>query len=148
MSAVPTTTDFDVALAFVLRAEGGYVNNPADPGGATNMGITQRTYDEWRLSQGQGTADVINIGIAEAREIYFERYWPITAGLKWPCNLVAFDAAVNHGPALAQKIIDAGADLGADGMVAVRRYIYARLNKPEFFQGWMNRLAALRRLYR
>ena len=39
---------FERALTFVLRWEGGYVDHPADPGGATNYGVTQRTYDAWR----------------------------------------------------------------------------------------------------
>lgn len=39
---------FEPALAFVLRWEGGFVDNPADPGGRTNKGITQKVYDAWR----------------------------------------------------------------------------------------------------
>ena len=38
---------FDACLAFTLREEGGYVDDPADPGGATNMGITLATYRQW-----------------------------------------------------------------------------------------------------
>jgi lysozyme family protein len=38
---------FGIWLAFTLRQEGGYVDDPADPGGATNMGITLATYREW-----------------------------------------------------------------------------------------------------
>ena len=42
---------FVAALPFVLRWEGGFVNHPKDPGGATNKGITQAVYDNWRRSQ-------------------------------------------------------------------------------------------------
>jgi len=38
---------FDICLAFTLRQDGGYVDDPADPGGATNMGIILATYREW-----------------------------------------------------------------------------------------------------
>ena len=38
---------FSICVAFTLNSEGGYVNNPADPGGATNLGITLTTYREW-----------------------------------------------------------------------------------------------------
>ena len=43
---------FKKALAFVLKWEGGYVNNPYDKGGATNKGITQNTYNAWLKSCG------------------------------------------------------------------------------------------------
>ena len=39
--------NFDACLAFTLKEEGGYSDNPADPGGATNMGITLATYRQW-----------------------------------------------------------------------------------------------------
>jgi lysozyme family protein len=41
------TDRFDICLAFTLKTEGGYVDNPADPGGATNMGITLATLRQW-----------------------------------------------------------------------------------------------------
>ena len=39
--------NFERCLALVLRSEGGYVNNPADPGGMTNLGVTKNTYEAW-----------------------------------------------------------------------------------------------------
>ncbi|WP_274853201.1 glycosyl hydrolase 108 family protein [Sinorhizobium meliloti] len=45
------TSSFKAALARVLVHEGGYVNHPRDPGGATNQGIIQRTYDAYRRSK-------------------------------------------------------------------------------------------------
>ena len=48
-------TRFDECLPLVLVHEGGYVNHPKDPGGATNKGITQRTYDAWCKRQGYHT---------------------------------------------------------------------------------------------
>ena len=61
---------FDTALAFALRWEGGYVNHPADPGGATNKGVTQRAYDAWRVRRGQTKRDVRAITGAEVHAIY------------------------------------------------------------------------------
>ena len=43
---------FTASMPFILRWEGGYVNHPADPGGATNKGVTQKVYDDWRERQG------------------------------------------------------------------------------------------------
>ena len=45
---------FAAALPFVLRWEGGYVNHPKDPGGATNKGVTQRVYDRVAARPGAG----------------------------------------------------------------------------------------------
>lgn len=42
---------YSAALRQILKFEGGYVDDPVDPGGATNFGITQRTYDSWRRRQ-------------------------------------------------------------------------------------------------
>jgi lysozyme family protein len=47
-----TATNFPQSLSYVLENEGGYVNHPADPGGATNKGVTQAVYDDWRAARG------------------------------------------------------------------------------------------------
>jgi lysozyme family protein len=51
-------TPFGRALAFVLKVEGGYTNDPEDRGGATNKGILQRVYDIYRKAEGLRSADV------------------------------------------------------------------------------------------
>lgn len=66
---------FKKALQFVLKWEGGYVDNPNDKGGATNKGITQNTYNAWLKSNGKATKDVKNITQAEVEEIYRKNYW-------------------------------------------------------------------------
>ena len=38
---------FDICVTFTPREEGGYVDDPSDPGGATNMGVTLATYRQW-----------------------------------------------------------------------------------------------------
>ncbi len=39
--------NFKECLALVLKSEGGYVNNPQDPGGMTNLGVTKRVWEEY-----------------------------------------------------------------------------------------------------
>ena len=39
--------NFEAALAAVLHHEGGFVNHPSDPGGATNLGCTKTVWEEW-----------------------------------------------------------------------------------------------------
>ena len=58
--------NFERALEFVFPSEGGYVNNKYDRGGATNMGITQNTYDAYRQRQGLQSEDVRYITRGEA----------------------------------------------------------------------------------
>ena len=66
---------FQASLPFILRWEGGYVNHPADPGGATNKGVTQRVYDDWRVRRGMPARDVRQITDGEVHAIYEAGYW-------------------------------------------------------------------------
>lgn len=98
---------FERALDFVLRWEGGFVNDPDDPGGATNMGVTQATYDRWRDKMGRHWADVRQITHEEVRQIYFEDYWTPVVRPRWPGRIatVLFDTAINMGPRRGIKIL-------------------------------------------
>ena len=68
------SNEFEQALKFVLEREGGYVNNPNDPGGATNKGITQSTYYNWLKAKGLPNKSVKLITDAEVKEIYYKNY--------------------------------------------------------------------------
>ncbi len=91
---------FRAALARVLVHEGGYVNHPRDPGGATNQGITQRTYGAYRRSKGAPLRSVRQMAAAERDAIYRRQYWDPTKADKLPVGVdyVVFDGAVNSGP--------------------------------------------------
>ena len=93
--------EFSDALKFVLRWEGGYTNHPKDPGGATNKGITQKVYDDYRTSKKHPKVNVKFILDYEVKEIYETKYWNLVRSkwLKAPLGLVMFDTAVNFGPA-------------------------------------------------
>jgi lysozyme family protein len=111
-------SSFDRALPFVLRMEGGYSNHPSDPGGATNKGITQKTYDEWTEGRGGGTRSVREITDAEVYAIYKTRYWDAARcdALPWPLALCHFDAAVNHGVRNAIKLLQRALGVDDDGI--------------------------------
>lgn len=87
------------ALQFTLKWEGGYTNHPKDPGGATNFGIIQSRYDEYRKFKGIPLRPVKNITVAEYTEIYDKYYWdPVRAQyLDGTLGLALFDTAVNMG---------------------------------------------------
>jgi lysozyme family protein len=100
-------TDFERALAITLRSEGGYSNNPSDPGGATQFGVTQATFWHYLSDKGQPMRDVRTITGAELRDIYKSRYWdPVTQGRTWPLNAVLFDCAVNSGVGTALWMLE------------------------------------------
>lgn len=111
-------TDFARALPFILRAEGGYANDPDDPGGATNYGITQRAYTRWLERVGMESADVRDITPAEVAAIYERDYWLAARcdRMPWPLALIHFDAAVNTGVGPAIRQLQRALGLKDDGI--------------------------------
>ena len=163
---------FDTCLAFTLRAEGGYVDDPADPGGATNMGITLATFRQWSDDAELGPAQVQDMTERTARAIYRSLYWnPLRAdALPAGVDLSVFDMGVNAGiwgsARLLQRAIGFTGDevdgcigpetLGAAATcdprslvndLADRQAAYYRslAEFPTFGAGWLNRTDARRR---
>ncbi len=91
------------AFAFAQRWEGGYVNHPNDHGGATNLGVTQRVYDQYRLDNGQSRQSVREVTKQEAQAIYAQGYWNQVKGnqLSPLTSISLADFAYNSGPARA-----------------------------------------------
>jgi len=90
---------FEICVAFTLRQEGGYTDDPADPGGATNMGITLATYREWSDDPHLGAAQVRDMTLKTARAIYRALYWNRLRADALPpgVDLSVFDMGVNAG---------------------------------------------------
>ena len=112
-------TPFQRALAFVLKVEGGYTNDPVDRGGATNKGILQRVYDIYRKAEGLRPADVRHILNIEVEEIYRDAYWleGDCDRLPWPVSLVHFDACVNTGVTQAARFLQRSVGAEPDGRI-------------------------------
>jgi len=113
--------NFEYAIEIVLKHEGGLVNNPADPGGLTNFGISQRSYPN---------VDIMRLTVEKASDIYFKDYW-----LKGRYNQIAhkelsakvFDSAVNMGNRQANKLIQraclaAGKNIVVDGALGRKSF--------------------------
>ncbi len=118
--AVNISTDrFQRAFALLSVHEGGYVNHPKDPGGATNKGVTQRTYDAYRERIGQSPRDVRQITDAEVETIYRNQYWNAVRADDLPRGVAycVFDAAVNSGPGQAVKWLQRVIGVKVDGVV-------------------------------
>lgn len=118
------------ALDLMFGHEGGYVNNPKDPGGATKYGITHRTLAAHRGVVSVTPAQVKALSKEEATEIYRRSYWVQSGGDLLPVGIdyMAFDYGVNSGPAQAikslQRIIGVTADgiVGGQTVAAVKAY--------------------------
>jgi lysozyme family protein len=111
-------TNFEAALAIVLRHEGGYADHPDDPGGATNLGITIGTLAVWRGTS-VTRADVKALTREEASAIYRARYWASVRGDALPSglDLAVFDLAVNSGPSRAIRLLQGVLGVPVDGRI-------------------------------
>ena len=111
-----------VCLAQILKHEGGYADHPADPGGATNMGITHKTLARWRGVEpwwDLPKAEVAALTRTEASAIYKALYWERCKAGALPAgvDLAVFDYAVNSGPDRAVKTLQALVGVVRDGFV-------------------------------
>jgi len=90
--------DFDKAIEVILKHEGGYVNDPVDPGGETNMGISKKAYPYLNIKE---------LTKKDAKDIYFKDYWLKGKVSKVPeeLRMIYFDMVVNMGRARAVKIL-------------------------------------------
>ncbi|HLO78113.1 MAG TPA: glycosyl hydrolase 108 family protein, partial [Magnetospirillum sp.] len=112
--------DLDSMLNDILAREGGFVNNPADHGGATNYGITQATLSAW-LGRSATIDDVRNLGADTAKAIYRRTYFigPHLDQLPELIQPVMLDAAVNSGPGQAVKWLQTVLNANGHGPLAV-----------------------------
>lgn len=111
--------EFSRSLSKVLVHEGGYVNHPQDPGGATNRGVTQRVYDDYRRAAGLPSKTVRDISAPEVENIYRGKYWNLIKGDRLPAGVsyVVFDGAVNSGVAQSAKWLQRALGIAADGVI-------------------------------
>jgi len=135
---------FDKAIDFVLSIEGGYVNDPSDPGGETKYGISKRAYP---------TLDIQNLTESAAKEIYKRDYWDKLDcdNLFYSFDIVAFDTAVNMGVEATKKLIEENHTWQDLMLARIDRYIeISRKNATlqKFFRGWIIRCSKLSKLAR
>jgi lysozyme family protein len=141
--------NFQQALEKVLKHEGGFVNHPADPGGATNKGITLATYR--RYIKKKGTVDDLKaLTTEQAGKVYKAQYWDKVRGDDLPSGLdyAVFDFAVNSGPSKAVKELQKALGVTQDGIIGPITLEAARAANTKFLIDRLcdNRLAFLKRL--
>ncbi len=125
------TSDDDVfapALAHVLEMEGGFSDDPHDPGGPTNKGITLAVYARFKgvtvdaTSRARLAGELKRIPDDTVRTIYWQRYWQPAkcAAMPGALALFHFDAAVNHGVAGAARLLQTALGVESDGVIGPR----------------------------
>lgn len=114
-----SVANFVPSLALVLVHEGGFVNDSRDPGGATNKGVTQAVYDDWRVRHGLAKQTVRAIGTDEVEAIYKHGYWDVVKGDQLPTGVdyCTFDLAVNSGVNRAARYLQRTAGVAEDGQI-------------------------------
>lgn len=148
--------DFNVAFERLLKHEGGLVDNPADPGGLTKFGISQRSYPN---------VDIRNLTLEQAKAIYRKDFWTKVHADKLPDGVVwqLFDFAVSSGIETAIRLYQRALGVADDGhfgpvslqaslqlgesdqiqrLLAERIDFICRLSTfSKFGKGWLKRVA-------
>lgn len=137
--------NFDLSLHWVLDHEGGYVDDPKDPGGRTNLGVTQRTLAMflWRDVTEQEMRDLT---VADVTPIYKKMYWDKVSGDTLPAGVdhAIFDFAVNAGVGTAVKRLQRIVGVEADGLLGPKTLAAVSENTPEHV---IEELYKLRKVY-
>ncbi len=132
---------FNEALGHILVYEGGYVDHPLDPGGATNFGITQNTLSRFRKKR-VSKRDVRTITNKEVEEIYHKMYWKACSCHKLPeaIAFAVFDCGVNQGVSRAIQFLQKAVGTKVDGIIGpITLSAVKRSNRLELLNEFMAR---------
>jgi lysozyme family protein len=121
--------NFDASFDLVMKHEGGFVNNPKDPGGMTNLGVTRKAWEDY-VGHAVDELTMRSLDIKQVKPFYKKRYWDVIKGdeLQIGLDYCCFDLAVNSGTGRAAKFLQLAAGISADGaigpltMIAVNRH--------------------------
>lgn len=122
---------FDQAFDVLIGHEGGYVNNPADPGGETKFGISKRAYPD---------LDIANLTLEQAKAIYKRDYWDRAQCETLPhdVSFQLFDTAVNSGIGQAIRFLQRAVGVADDGIVGPLTINAVKRMEPELIAARFN----------
>lgn len=154
--------NFDLAFDALLGHEGGFTDNPRDPGGATRWGITER------VARTNGyTGSMRDLPVDVAKRIARSEYWDAVKAEDLPAALryAVFDAAYNSGTTQATYWLQRALGVKSDGVIGAQTILAAQQCTPDrvlarmlgmrlqfmtnlptwgtFGKGWARRIAAL-----
>lgn len=133
------TPEFERAFELVIGSEGGYVNDPNDPGGETKYGVSKRAYP---------SVDIKNLSLDGAKDIYWRDYWAKLSldKLPWSIAYPAFDTAVNLGVYATSGMLKSALATKNPPryLLSLRLKHYRRLSTfPIYGDGWMDRVVGV-----
>ena len=110
--------NWDKSFDLVIVNEGGFVNNPKDPGGATNWGCTQAVWEKY-VGHSVTVDDMKALTKEDVKPLYKRNYWDALHGDAIPSGLdyCLFDCAINSGVNRSAKIIQEIVGVFADGAI-------------------------------
>lgn len=151
-----TNWTYDASLSHVLTHEGGYTNNPHDPGGPTNFGITiydARKYAAeygWITGRRVTAVDVRAMPLWFAKKVYKAKYWDAQRCDDLPAGVdyAVFDYGVNSGIGRSKKVLQRAVGVKDDGVIGPATLAAVAARKPEAIIDFIcaERLAFLKRL--
>lgn len=155
--------NWEQSLKKMLVHEGGYANHPQDPGGRTNLGVTQRVWEEWKGSPSDEN-EMRSLTVEQVTPLYKKRFWDAARCDDLPAGVdyVVFDFAVNAGVGRSAITLQTICGVARDGAIgpmtlaAVKQYdpktliekfsdhrefFYKQLSTyPVFGKGWIRRV--------
>ena len=126
--------NFDTALDFVFKAEGGLVNDKNDKGGLTKYGISQKAFPDLKI---------VDITLEQAKEIYRKHYWEPSGCDELPpsFDVAVFDSAVNQGVKKAVILLQRALNVKDDGLIGTKTIAACRAaGEPELRKFLLHRL--------
>ena len=110
--------NWEKSFQMVLKHEGGYVNNPKDPGGMTNLGVTKKVWEEFVGHEVDETA-MRALTPELVKPLYKKNYWDKIKGDQLPIGVdyASYDLAVNSGTGRAAKYLQRIAGVPDDGVI-------------------------------
>lgn len=140
--------NFARSLALVLKSEGGWSDNPADPGGATMKGVTLANFRRY-VKADASKADLRKISDDQVATVYRRFYWDAVLGAELPdgVDYAVFDFAVNSGPSRAAKYLQAITGVPQDGRIGPATIAAVKTKPADIINALCDaRLAFLKRL--
>ncbi len=125
-------TNWDACFSHLIKHEGGYVNHPSDPGGRTNLGVTQEVWEDW-TDRAVNEAEMKALTPEKVKPLYKELYWDRVKGDKLLAGVdyCVFDAAVNSGVRRASQWLQIALGVEADGSIGPKTLAMTLATSPD-----------------
>ena len=155
------------SFELMLESEGGYGHHPSDPGGRTNLGVTQRVWEEW-VGRESNEKEMRSLTPEMVKPLYKRKFWDACKCDELPTGIdyLVFDFAVNAGVGRSIKTLQSAVGTTPDGWIGpitmaaveaidtfelieqfsqIKEDFYRSLNTFGVFgKGWLNRVAAVK----